>query len=184
MAFAKRAAFAAVLLASGPPAHADPARDAVLRAGPPETTAVIAFPAGEGTVTDDERAKIIAFAGALSREARDHPVIIASWSDRPFPTGAAPLPKADRDLAALRAKRVIDVLRDSGVVRFESYTMTEHAGWLQETFATRSAEVKGEARAAWLTNAERAALGDRARALGGSGRTVIVGWAPTPSVAH
>lgn len=108
----------------------------------------------------------------------NHPlrnVVIASWSDQPYPAkGVGNLTKSDKDLAAQRNTNIRDLLKAAGVGSVETFSMAERPNWFQRTFGTDAAQIKGEAKDKHWDSSNEARLSAILKRRGGPSKAVII----------
>lgn len=117
--------------------------------GPMKTGAVesksldLTFQKEQRQLTAAQRNKIRAFIDAAKTQGEIAEVKVAVWSDKPFPTSGADLPKTEQSLAAARGEQIETFLADQlDLIEVEVFNMAEKSNWLARTLNTSQAEMK------------------------------------------
>jgi len=79
---------------------------------------------------------------------------------------------------------VKQALKDAGAGDVDAYSMAERPTWIQKTFNTEGAKVKGAGEVKDTDDAQVAQIGDRLRSKGGPGTAVIVAKYEVSAAAH
>lgn len=138
-----------------------------------EATSVY-FDKGSSTLTALEKTRIQDRVKALKDDKMLDEVVVASWSDKPYPAANEKLSDADKSLADKRNDAVKSVLRDAGVKSLDAYSMAEKPNWFQKVFGTDAAQVKGVAKDHGIDGKDEAHIAKILARRGGPSRSVII----------
>jgi len=140
------------------------------------TTTSIYFDPGSAMLTSMEKMRLRDWVNNLKQDNQGRvSAIVASWSDKPYPmANNSVLTKSDRDLAESRNQNVKEALRESGVTSIETFSMAERPNWFQRTFATDSAQIKGEAKDKQWDENNESRIASILNRRGGPSRSVIL----------
>lgn len=135
----------------------------------------VKFDQGKATLGESERGTLKEFVSQMKDETKVDRFIVAAWSDQDYPAGEnAKLPEAAKKLAEERGEQVEKALKAAGAKDVSVYHMTERPNWIQRTFATKSAEIKGAAKSDMLADRLIEQIGAKLRSKGGPGQVVVV----------
>jgi len=108
--------------------------------------ATIKFDVGGSTLTAYDQSELRAMYHAVRDNARVREIVIAAYSDLPYPSGPnASQPGASRRLAEKRANEVKKFMSDLGAKSIRVVNMAHKANWFERTFDTKDALIKSEA---------------------------------------
>ncbi len=134
----------------------------------------IKFAKDSDALTDSEKQSIRAFVTAAKNNGKVDKFIVAAWSDQEMPKGDAKLNDKQKNLADDRSHAVKQALKEAGADDVEGFTMAVDANWIQKTFNTEGAQLKGEGKVKDAEDQVNANIGQRLRSKGGPGTAVIV----------
>ncbi|HET9241280.1 MAG TPA: hypothetical protein VFO10_28705 [Oligoflexus sp.] len=104
----------------------------------------VEFPKGSAELPAAEQTRISDWTRAWKQEKDIDKIIVAAWSDEPYPAQSTTrLSEASRDLAEKRADTVEDLIEKSGISDVDTFSMAEKPNWFQKAFATDAAQIKG-----------------------------------------
>src|SRR5690606_17748749 len=104
----------------------------------------VRFESGSAELSESARSDLRSLVQSVRDDSKVEKVIVASWADKLLPSHSdAKLTEQDRNLANKRSENVEKALKDLGAKDVETYSMAEHPNWIQKTFATDEAEIKG-----------------------------------------
>ncbi len=144
----------------------------------------IKFAKGSDALTDSERQTIRAFVTAAKNNGKVDKFIVATWSDQEMPKGDAKLNEKQKNLADDRSHAVKQALKEAGAADVEGFSMAERANWIQKTFNTEGAQLKGAGKAKDAEDQVVVQIGDRLRSKGGPGSAVIVAKYDVSNASH
>jgi hypothetical protein len=144
----------------------------------------VKFATGSTEITDAERTSLRAFVTAAKANGKVDKFIVAAWSDEEMPKGDNKLTDKQRHLADDRNHAVKQALKDADAGDVEAFSMAERPNWIQKTFNTEGAQLKGQGKIKDAAEQITAQIGDRLRSKGGPGTAVIVAKYESSNAAH
>ena len=110
--------------------------------------AKIKFGVGSSELNPNDQTELRAMYHAVRDNARVREIVIAAYSDLPYPAGPkATQPGASRHLAEKRGEEVKKFMADLGAKNVRVVSMAHKANWFERTFDTKDAQIKQEASA-------------------------------------
>jgi hypothetical protein len=146
--------------------------------------ATVKFASGSTAITESERSSLRAFVTAAKANGKVDKFIVAAWSDEEMPQGDDKLSEKQQNLAKDRNHAVKQALKDAGADDVDTFSMAERANWIQKTFNTEGAQLKGAGKIKDAEERVTAQIGDRLRSKGGPGTAVIVAKYDVSAAAH
>ena len=108
--------------------------------------ATIKFDVGSSMLTAYDQSELRAMYHAVRDNARVREIVIAAYSDLPYPSGPnASQPATSRRLAEKRANEVKKFMAELGAKSIRVVNMAHKANWFERTFDTKDALIKSEA---------------------------------------
>lgn len=144
----------------------------------------IKFAKDSDALTDGEKQSIRAFVTAAKNNGKVDKFIVAAWSDEEMPKGDKKLSDKQKNLADDRNHAVKQALKEAGADDVEGFSMATDANWIQKTFNTEGAQLKGEGKIKDADDQFTANIGQRLRSKGGPGTAVIVAKYEVSAAAH
>jgi hypothetical protein len=135
----------------------------------------IDFSSGSAEISASEQKDLAALIQAAKNDGAIKQVVVASWSDSEYPaTKGEELSKAARDLADARNANLSKAIKALGVTSVETYAMTAQPNWIQKTFNTDAAKVKGDGEVKDAEEHLATQIGKTLRDKGGPGKAVVL----------
>lgn len=104
---------------------------------------VLMFESGSSKVSADQEAELKAFLVSSRFHFKIREVIVAAYSDKPFPAeSGTSLTSEDRDLAIHRGYMVQRKLEEFGASNVHVVNMAKRPNWFDTTFMTRNGQIK------------------------------------------
>lgn len=144
----------------------------------------IKFAKDSDALTDAEKQTIRAFVTAANNNGKVDKFIVAAWSDEEMPKGGKKLSEKQKNLADDRNHAVKQALKEAGADDVEGFTMAVDANWIQKTFNTEGAQLRGEGKVKDAEDQITANIGQRLRSKGGPGTAVIVAKYDVAATSH
>jgi hypothetical protein len=133
----------------------------------------VSFSEGSTELIKESLAELADFAKVTRNEAQVDRYIVASWSDKNYPTKGE-VSEGQRKLAERRSAHVKDALRAAGAENVDTFEMTKHPNWIQRVFSTDAAVIKNEGMNVTADERLLKEIGTRLRDKGGPRTTVII----------
>lgn len=135
----------------------------------------VEFPKGSSVLSASDQTRINDLTKAWKQEKDIDKIIVAAWSDEPYPAqGKAKLSEASRDLAEKRADTVEDFIEKAGISDVDTFSMAEKPNWFQKAFATDAAQIKGAASNKGIDSLNEDRIRKMLDAKGGPSKAVII----------
>jgi hypothetical protein len=143
----------------------------------------ITFDEGSSTLSNSSMTAIADFVKATKDESKVERYLVASWSDKEFPTKGE-LSSSQRKLAASRAERIKSSLSAAGAAKIDTFEMTKQPNWIQRAFSTETAEIKNKGMSATHDEKLLKEIGQRLRNNGGPHTAVIIAKFKNEVLSH
>ena len=142
-------------------------------------SAVVPFEKGSAKVAESDKEALKGMIKAVKGTGAIKETLVLAYSDLDYPRDQkGDLPDKSRKLAMARGSAVKELLREYGATNVSVHNMAKKASWLERTFVTSDAQLKGEAESkkspASADNAFYESLGDHLKTYGGAGKVVVV----------
>jgi isocitrate/isopropylmalate dehydrogenase len=107
--------------------------------------ATIKLGTGSSALSAAEQSELRTMYQAVRDNARVREIIVAAYSDHPYPSGpSASLPSSSRRLAEKRGTEVKKFLAELGAKNIRVVNMAQKANWFERTFDTKDSQIKHE----------------------------------------
>lgn len=133
----------------------------------------VSFAEGSAELSNGSLTALADFAKTTRGVAKIDRFIVASWSDKNYPTKGE-VSKGQKKLAELRAEHIKGALSAAGAEKVDTFEMTKQPNWIQRAFSTETAEINNQGMDLTANERLMKEIGKQLHDKGGPSTAVIV----------
>ena len=133
----------------------------------------VTFDENSANISDSSMTAVTDFVKATAAESKVERYLVAAWADKEIPAKGQ-LSSGQQKLATSRANRLQKALGAAGATNIGTFEMTSQPNWIQKTFSTETAEIKGKGLSVTDNEILLKEIGQKIRNNGGPRTAVII----------